>query len=80
MPFLRLAALRTEVGGQRPTLRSVRLQSPAGGVVEVAAVVQLGTRVGALALRLLEAPDGFACVALQASLRLSCRPGAHGRP
>ncbi|MGH3744707.1 MAG: Rv3235 family protein, partial [Mycobacteriales bacterium] len=52
----RPAAQRTALG-RRPMLRSIRVTEPADAVAEVSAVVMLGERVRAVAMRL-EGLDG----------------------
>lgn len=55
---------RGELGG-RPTVRSIRVCTPTDGVAEATAVVQVGNRYRALALRL-EGLDGqWRCTALE---------------
>lgn len=56
---------RRSAGSAVPTVRSVHIAEPADGVVEVAAVIQTGTRFRAVAARL-EGLDGrWRCVRLQ---------------
>lgn len=56
---------RRSGGGTRPTIRSIRVCTPADGVAEASVVVQAGSRCRALAMRL-EGLDGqWRCTALE---------------
>jgi hypothetical protein len=53
--------------GHQPRIRRIVCSAPAVGVVELTVIVDLGTRVRAIAVRLERAEPGWRCTAVEAA-------------